>query len=252
MGAIREAHERCGYRVIGLAPTNTVAQDLRAASGAGIAQTSTVHLALLRQEKGREPAWDDRTALLVDGGETVSFDPAKFDQWGHGYAGTVYRGQGKTQLEVLALYDNPAGWNARAAYVGMTRHKAEVRLYVGRDMAANREVLARRMSRADDVGAVKPQIGASTVVKAPDPWAALDLSGASAAVERAVQAGRKPEPAAAHKKSRAAFERCLRDIAALTEDGLVAPSSMVEDRKRLYETFRSPPSHSPPICGRTS
>lgn len=449
MGAIREAHERGGYRVIGLAPTNTVAQDLRAASGAGIAQTATVHLALLRQEKGREPAWDDRTALLVDeaamldartmgrllaradqcgakvilvgddrqlasvergglfaemrerygaaeirdirrqaedwqrqasrdfsegriaegltaydrrgfvrwedrtedakaalvadwaqaqrerpeavrfiyastnrevddlnrrcralrvargeveagerfqtvrgelaaaagdrlqfygndrkagiyngtvgtvvsagreriavrldGGEVVSFDPAKFDRWGHGYAGTVYRGQGKTQLEVLALYDNPAGWNARAAYVGMTRHKAEVRLYVGRDMAANLEVLARRMSRADDVGAslryeelpasaVKPRIGASTVAKAPDPWAALDLSGASAAVERAVQAGRKPEPAAAHEKSRAAFERCLRDIAALTEDGLVAPPSMVEDRKRLYEAFRS-------------
>lgn len=446
MGAIREAHERGGYRVIGLAPTNTVAQDLRAGSGAGIARTSTVHLALLRQEKGREPAWDDRTALLVDeaamldartmgrllaradqcgakvilvgddrqlasvergglfaemrekygaaeirdirrqaedwqrqasrdfsegriaegltaydrrgfvrwenrtedakaalvadwaqaqrerpealrfiyastnkevddlnrrcralrvergeveagerfqtvrgelavaagdrlqfygndrkagiyngtvgtvvsagrerisvrldGGDVVSFAPAKFDQWGHGYAGTVYRGQGKTQLEVSALYDNPAGWNARAAYVGMTRHRAEVRLYVGRDMAANREVLARRMSRADDVGAslryeelpasaVKPQIGASTV--APDPWAALDLSGASAAVERAVQAGRKPEPAAAHEKSRAAFEQAAGRVAGLKRNGLVVPAAVLEEQKRSFEAFR--------------
>lgn len=455
MGAIREAHEQGGFRVIGLAPTNTVAQDLRAALGAGIAQTSTVHLALLRQEKGREPAWDARTALLVDeaamldartmgrllaradqcgakvilvgddrqlasvergglfaemrqrhgaaeirdirrqaedwqrqasrdfsegrigeglaaydqrgfvrwtnrtdeakaalvadwaqaqrerpealrfiyastnrevddlnrrcralrvargevaagerfqtvrgelaaaagdrlqfygndrkagiyngmagniesagrerisvrldGGETVSFNPAKFDQWGHGYAGTVYRGQGKTQPEVLALYDNPAGWNARAAYVGMTRHKAEVRLYVGRDMAANREVLARQMSQADDVGAslryeempagaVRPQIGASTPAKAPDPWASLDLSGASAAVEQAVWAGvsvspvdLSMQPEAAHVRSRAAFEHSAGKVAGLKRGKLVVPPAMREEQKRLYEAFR--------------
>lgn len=352
MSAAREAHERSGYRVVGLAPTNTVAQDLRKKDGAGIRETATLHLALLKQENGREPPWDERTAILVDeagmvdaaimgrlldraaqagakvimvgddrqlasvsrgglftqllerhgsakirtirrqasdwqrqasrdfaegrvddgleaydrrgfihwmsttdsarnelvaawsraqaerpdvvrfvyastnaevdglnrelhrirvergeiddgltfntvrgemqisvgdrvqfygndrklglfngtfavaesvdhnaitvrldDGKRVTFDPSTFDKFGLGYAGTVYRGQGKTQLEVMALYDNPVGWNARAAYVGLTRHKAQVDLFVGRDMAAEIGMLGHQMSRSDEIGA---------------------------------------------------------------------------------------------------
>lgn len=40
----------------------------------------------------------ERISVRLDGGDVVSFDPAEFDQWGHGYAGTVYRGQGKPSL----------------------------------------------------------------------------------------------------------------------------------------------------------
>ena len=89
------------------------------------------------------------------------------------------------------------------------------------------------------VSAVKPRIGALTPTKTPDPWANLDLSSASAAVERAVQAGKKPEPVAAHEQSRAAFERSAGEIAALKRDGLVVPPSMLEERDRLYGAFRS-------------
>jgi Ti-type conjugative transfer relaxase TraA len=63
LSAIHDAHTRAGYRVIGLAPTNTVAQDLGAA---GFGEASTVHSALFRQKNGRGPAWDQRTVLVVD------------------------------------------------------------------------------------------------------------------------------------------------------------------------------------------
>ena len=60
--AVREAHERAGNRVIGLAPTNAVAQDL---GKEGFAEASTVHAALFRLKNGRT-AWDRRTVVVVD------------------------------------------------------------------------------------------------------------------------------------------------------------------------------------------
>jgi hypothetical protein len=53
---------RAGRRVVGLAPTNTVAQDLRAA---GFTNAGTVHAELFRLKKGRT-SWDRRTALIID------------------------------------------------------------------------------------------------------------------------------------------------------------------------------------------
>jgi hypothetical protein len=81
---------------------------------------------------------------------TVAFDPQAFSSWGLGYAGTVYRAQGKTQLKVFALFDNPFAWSAKSAYVAMTRHQAEVNLYTSRDIAADESTLARLMSRVSD------------------------------------------------------------------------------------------------------
>ena len=60
--AVREAHERAGRRVVGLAPTNAVAQDLREA---GFTTASTVHAELFRLKNGRT-GWDRRTVLIID------------------------------------------------------------------------------------------------------------------------------------------------------------------------------------------
>jgi Ti-type conjugative transfer relaxase TraA len=62
LAAIHDAHARAGYHVIGLAPTNTVAQDLTAA---GFSEAGTVHSALFRLKNGRAE-WDQRTVLVVD------------------------------------------------------------------------------------------------------------------------------------------------------------------------------------------
>jgi Ti-type conjugative transfer relaxase TraA len=83
----------------------------------------------------------------TDAGHDVTFNSGSFKEFGLGYAGTVYRGQGKTQTDVYALYDNVFAWNARTAYVGMTRHQARVELYVSRDLASNEVMLGRLMAK---------------------------------------------------------------------------------------------------------
>ena len=62
LGVIREAHEAAGHRVVGLAPTNAVAQDMKAA---GFGEASTVHAALFALKNGRTE-WDRGTVVIVD------------------------------------------------------------------------------------------------------------------------------------------------------------------------------------------
>jgi hypothetical protein len=62
LAAVRAAHEAAGHRVMGLAPTNAVAQDLKAD---GFAEAGTVHAALFQMKNGRM-ALDRRTVLIVD------------------------------------------------------------------------------------------------------------------------------------------------------------------------------------------
>ncbi|MER8555988.1 AAA family ATPase [Mesorhizobium sp. M1217] len=62
LGSIRDAHEAAGYRVIGLAPTNAVAQTMKED---GFARSSTVHAELFRLKNGRAQ-WDHRTLVVVD------------------------------------------------------------------------------------------------------------------------------------------------------------------------------------------
>ena len=62
LAAVRDAHERAGNRVVGLAPTNAVAQDLKAE---GFREASTVHSALFQIKNGRT-SWDRRTVVVVD------------------------------------------------------------------------------------------------------------------------------------------------------------------------------------------
>jgi Ti-type conjugative transfer relaxase TraA len=62
LAAVREAHERAGHRVVGLAPTNAVAQDLKAD---GFTEAGTVHSALFGLKNGRT-SWDQRTVVVVD------------------------------------------------------------------------------------------------------------------------------------------------------------------------------------------
>ena len=76
--AIREAHERDGWRVVGLAPTNTVAEDMRRS---GFKHGSTVHRELYLQEEGRHdqvPAWNRQTCVIVD--EAAMLDTRTFSR----------------------------------------------------------------------------------------------------------------------------------------------------------------------------
>ena len=68
MGGIREAHEDSGRRVIGAAPTNAVAQDMR---GDGFSDADTTS-ALLKKYKNGKLTLDANTTLIIDEAAMVS------------------------------------------------------------------------------------------------------------------------------------------------------------------------------------
>ena len=88
--------------------------------------------------------------VAKDDGSVIRFDPRTYDQWGLGYSGTGYKGQGKTQPRTAAVYDNSYAWDARAAYVIGTRHRDDYRLFVSRDLAPDLEALAEQILRQRD------------------------------------------------------------------------------------------------------
>jgi hypothetical protein len=88
-----------------------------------------------------------RMEVVKDDGAIVSFDPVKYDQWGLGYSGTGYKGQGKTQPRTAAVYDNPYAWDARAAYVIGTRHREDYQLFVPRELAPDMIALTGQILR---------------------------------------------------------------------------------------------------------
>ena len=94
---------------------------------------------------------EEEIEVRTDGGALVSFDPERFEGWALGYAGTVYRGQGKTQTEVFALYDHAFAWSPSTSYVALTRQTDRVTLHVPEELAADRAALIRQMGRARNV-----------------------------------------------------------------------------------------------------
>lgn len=91
----------------------------------------------------------DAVTVRTDEDRILTFDPTAFDQFGLGFAGTIYRGQGRTQVQTYCLYDHAFAWGSASSYVAFTRHKESVRCYVPRPLAANLETLARQMSMSD-------------------------------------------------------------------------------------------------------
>ncbi|MEG3619841.1 AAA family ATPase [Magnetovibrio sp. PR-2] len=95
----------------------------------------------------------DEIRVQTDAGDEVAIDPCDYKNFGHGYAGTVYRGQGKTVSQSYCLYDSKFSWSAKSAYVAMTRHKKQVDLFVPRELAPDFEHLVRQISREGRDGA---------------------------------------------------------------------------------------------------
>jgi len=94
-------------------------------------------------------AGEDKLRVKLENGKTLNFNPQKFSGFDLGYAGTVYKGQGKTNEAAYALYDSPYAWHFKTSYVGLTRHKTDFHLFAGRDKAKNCEELAQKMCKND-------------------------------------------------------------------------------------------------------
>lgn len=76
-------------------------------------------------------ASDGKITVDLDDGGRVAFDPMQFRAFDHGYAVTIHKSQGATvdQAYVLAsrTMDDPL------AYVAMSRHRRDIRLYVSQE-----------------------------------------------------------------------------------------------------------------------
>jgi ATP-dependent exoDNAse (exonuclease V) alpha subunit len=72
----------------------------------------------------------------------------QFNSFRHGYAGTIYKGQGRT-LDQTYLFHSQHMRSA-ASYVALTRHREHTTIFVARDTAADLNQLARQMARVDD------------------------------------------------------------------------------------------------------
>ncbi len=88
--------------------------------------------------------------VKLDGraGELRRFDNEVFSEFRHGYAGTIYKGQGRT-LDQTYLYHSEH-WRSAASYVALTRHQDKAELFVATNTAADVRQLARQMARVEE------------------------------------------------------------------------------------------------------
>jgi Ti-type conjugative transfer relaxase TraA len=95
---------------------------------------------------GINPATGRLTAML-DGGRAVSWSGEDFQGFRHGYAGTIYKGQGKT-LDHTYLYHS-AHWRSAASYVALTRQRESAQVFAARETARDASHLAWQMARSE-------------------------------------------------------------------------------------------------------
>jgi hypothetical protein len=99
-------------------------------------------------------------------GRAVAWDAEEFQGFRHGYAGTIYKGQGKTLDHTYLLHTHH--WRAAASYVALTRQRESAQVFVATETARDGRELARQMARgevraasvawatADEVAAARP------------------------------------------------------------------------------------------------
>ncbi len=92
----------------------------------------------------------------------------EFNRFKHGYAGTIYRGQGRTLDESYVCHS--ALWRSSAAYVALTRHRDAVHIFAARETVKDLDAMAQGLARpenkraatayqVDDASAVREAFG---------------------------------------------------------------------------------------------
>jgi Ti-type conjugative transfer relaxase TraA len=133
-----------------------------------------------------------RVQLDGRGARAVSFDAEAFREFRHGYAGTIYKGQGRT-LDQTYLYHSEH-WRSAASYVALTRHRDKAEVFAARNTAADVRELARQMARVDNRKAASHyyQAGGDAAGDSTSQGRALEPS--PAAREPSPGADKEPEP----------------------------------------------------------
>ena len=77
----------------------------------------------------------------------VVWSASEFAGFRHGYAGTIYKGQGKTLDETYLLHTHH--WRQASSYVALTRQREKAQVFVATETARDMRELARQMSRSE-------------------------------------------------------------------------------------------------------
>jgi Ti-type conjugative transfer relaxase TraA len=140
--AVRVAHAAAGYEVIGLAPTNAVAQDLKAE---GFARAGTVHAELFALKNGRV-RWGSRTLVVVD--EAAMLDSqvtgALLAEAKRSGAKLVLAGDDRqlASIERGGLFAELKQRHGSAEITEVTRQREDWQRQAARDLAAGRTAAA--------------------------------------------------------------------------------------------------------------
>ena len=87
--------------------------------------------------------------LSVDGRKRqLTFDAAEVKGFRHGYASTIHKGQGDTTDEAALLHT--IHWKDAAAYVALTRHRDNVKVFTSIEVAQDNAELAQQLGRHDE------------------------------------------------------------------------------------------------------
>jgi len=144
-----------------------------------------------------------RMVVCLDGknGPLLAFDATVFKDFRHGYAGTIYKGQGRT-IDQTYLYHS-AHWRRAASYVALSRHREKAELFVARQTAGDLNDLARQMARRDERRAASQFFHGSEPAGPVRPLTPMELL--------ARLAGRSRERRHRHDRIRSAFVKAAQE-----------------------------------------
>ncbi|MER8671403.1 AAA family ATPase [Mesorhizobium sp. M1156] len=78
-------------------------------------------------------------------GRKVEWSASEFSGFRHGYAGTIYKGQGKTLDHTYLMHTHH--WRAASSYVALTRQRESATIFVATQTARDLRQLARQIGR---------------------------------------------------------------------------------------------------------
>lgn len=109
-----------------------------------------------------EPGKDPVITLATDDGRTVTIDTATYRAFSHGYAATLHKSQGVTVSHAWLLHHRLI--DRHLAYVALSRHKADVRVYAAASDAPTLGALARQYAQGRTKDAISDYVGDARVL----------------------------------------------------------------------------------------
>ena len=113
--------------------------------GAGIYNGNAGVITRIDRDTGRIKATLDAAAGRE--GRLVAWSASEFTGFRHGYAGTIYKGQGKTIDHTYLLHTQH--WRAASSYVALTRQRESAKVFAAVETARDIRQLARQIGRAE-------------------------------------------------------------------------------------------------------